>query len=219
MLLMFEKGIQSGITQAVHRYSKANNKYMGKKFNPEENTSFLQYLDANNLYGWAMNQPLPTGGFKWVTPDEIAKLENKGYLLEVDVKYPKKLHDLHNELPFMCEKMKINGVEKLVPNLYDKKKYVIHIRALDQALKHGLILKKVHRVIEFNQSASLKPYIDFNSELRRKAKNDFEKYFFKLMNNAVFRKTMENIRKQKDIKLVTNEKAYYIIHNTVKTHI
>ena len=175
MLLMFERGIRGGITQAVCQYVKANNKYMGKKFDPKGEISFLQYLDANNLYGWAMIQLLPTGGIKWVsnvsrfTPDEIAKLENKGYLLEVDVKYPKELHDLHNELPFMCEKMTINGVEKLVPNLYDKKKYVIHIRALHQALKQGLILEKVHRVIEFDQSAWLKPYIYFNTELRKKA--------------------------------------------------
>ena len=148
MLLMFQRGIRGGITKAVHRYAKANNKYMGEKFIPEENTSFLQYLDASNLYGWATIQELPTGGFMWVngiTPDDIsrlAKLENKGYLLEVDVKYHKELHDSHNELPFMCEKMEINGVEKLVPNLYDKKNYVIHIRALDQVLKHGLILEK-----------------------------------------------------------------------------
>ena len=145
------------------------------------------------------------------TPDEIGRLAkhgSKGYLLEVDVKYPKELHDLHNDLPFMCEKLKINKVEKLVPNLYGKKKYVIHIRALGQTLKHGLILKKVHRMIEFNQSAWLKPYIDFNTELRKRAKKDFEKDFFKLMNNAAFGKTMENIRKQKDIKLVTNEKVY-----------
>ena len=121
---------------------------------------------------------------------------------------------MHNDLPFMCEKMKINKVEKLVSNLYDKKKYVIYIRALDQGLKHGLILEKVHHVIEFNQSAWLKPYIDFNTELRKKAKNDFEKDFFKLMNNAVFEKTMENIRKHKDIKLVTNEKAF--LRNVMK---
>ena len=159
MLLMFERGIRGGITQAVHHYAKANNKYMDEKFNPEKDSSYLQYLDANNLYGnWAMSQPLPTGGFKWVngvTPDETGKLtkcNSKGYLLEVDVRYPKELHDSHNDLPFMSEKMKIN-VEKQVPNLYDKKNYVIHVRALGQSLKHGLNLEKVHHVIKFNQSA------------------------------------------------------------------
>ena len=178
MLLMFERGI----TQAVHRYARANNKYMGEKFDSKEGSSYLQYLDANNLYGWLMSQPLPTGGFKWVngvTPDEIDKLarrNDKGYLLEADVSYPKKLPDQHNDLPFMSEKMEINKVEKLVPNLH-------HIRALDQALKHGLILENVHRMIEFNQSSWLKLYIDFNTELRTQAKNDFEKDFFKLMNN------------------------------------
>ena len=128
MLLMFERSIRGGITQAVHHYVKVNNKYMGDKFNCEEPSRFLQYLGANNLYGWAMSQPLPTGGFKWVTPDKIAEHSDKGYLLEVDVKYPKELHDLHNDLPFMCEKMEIDKVKKLVPNLYDKKNYVIHVR-------------------------------------------------------------------------------------------
>ena len=198
MLLMFECRIRGGITQAVHQYAKANNKY-----------SFLQYLDANNLYGWAMSQPLLTRGFRWVDVSDISKLsKGKGYLLEVDVKYPKELHSLHNNLPFMCEKMKINGVEKLIPNLRDKKNYIIHIEALNQALKHGLILKRVHCMIEFDQSAWLKPYIDFNTKLRAQSGNNFEKDFFKLMNNSVFSKTMENIRKQRDIKLATNAKDY-----------
>ena len=110
ILLMFEKDIRGGITQAAHRYAKANNKYMSKQFDPEKGSSFLQYLDTNNLYGWAMSQPLPTGGFKWVndvTPEEIGRLAkhgNMGYLLDVDVKYPNELHDLHNDLPFMLRR-------------------------------------------------------------------------------------------------------------------
>ena len=154
----------------------------------------------------------------FITPDKTDSYTNcdkKGYLLEVDVKYPEVLHDSYNDLPFMREKMEINKVEKLVPNLYDKKKYLIHIKASDQDLKHGLILEKVHRVIEFDQSAWLKPYIDFNTKLRTQAKKDFEKGFFKLMNNSVFGKTMENIRKHKDIKLITNEKAY--LKNVMKS--
>ena len=111
MLLMFERGIRGGITQAVHRYAEANNNYMDDKFNPEEVSSYLQYLYANNLYGWAMIQKLLTGEFNWVdpsqfTPDNIdfyANCENEGYLLEVDVRYPEELHNLHNDLPFMCE--------------------------------------------------------------------------------------------------------------------
>ena len=96
-------------------------------------------------------------------------------------------------LPFMCKKLKVNGVEKLVPNLFDEKKYVIHIKALDQALKHGLILEKIHRTIEFDQSDWMKAYIDFNTQLRTKDTNDFEKDFYKLMNNSVFGKTMESV--------------------------
>ena len=186
---------------------------MGSEFNPEEKNNYLQYLDANNRYGWAMSQPLPAGRFCWVDikPDKISKLakcKSKGYLLEGNFRYPKELHDSHNNLPFMCERMKISGVEKLIPNLYDKKRYVIHIRALDQALKHGLVLERIHKAIEFKQLAWMKEYIDFNTKLRTVATNDFEKDFYKLMNNSVFGKTMENIRKHRNIKLVTNREAY-----------
>ena len=131
---------------------------------------------------------------------------DKGYIFEVDVKYPKRLHELHSDLPFLPERMEINKCKRLVCNLYNKKKYVAHINTLKQALNHGLKFKKIHRVIEFNQEAWLKLYIDMNTELRKLAKNDFVKDLFKLMNNSVFGKTMENIRKHRDIKLVTTDK-------------
>ena len=124
----------------------------------------------------------------------------------MDIKYPKKLHELHSDLLFLPERMKINKCKKLVCKLSNKKKYVIHINSLKQALNHGLKLKKIHRVIEFNQKEWLKPFIDMNTGLRKAAKNDFEKDLFKLMNNSVFGKTMENIRKHRDIKLVTTDK-------------
>ena len=214
MLLMVEEGIRGGICISLHRYAKANNKYMNN-YNENEESSYIQYLDANNLYGWAMSQKLLVNNFKWV--EDTSKInedfiknyyENskKGYTLEVDVKYPKKLHDLHSDLPFLPKRIKIDECKKLVCDLHNKKKYIVHIKSLKQALNHGLKLKRVHRIIEFNQKAWLKPYIDMNTELRKLAKDDFEKDLFKLMNNAVSGKTMENIRKHRDIKLVTTDK-------------
>ena len=130
---------------------------------------------------------------------------NKGYVLEVDVNYPQELYDIHSDMPFLPEMMAINKTKKLVCNLHDKKKYVAHVSVLKQALNHGLKLAKVYSVIEFEQEAWLKKYIDFNTDLRTKASNEFEKDFFKLMNNAVFGKTMENVRKHRNIKLVRSD--------------
>ena len=162
-----------------------------------------------------MSQKLPVDAFKWkenkskFNEDFIKNYDkdsNKGYILEVDAEYLKNLHDLHSDLPLSPEKMKINKCNKLVCNLYDKNNYIVHIRSLKQALNYGIILKKSHKGIQFNQEAWLKEYIDLNTELRKRAKNDFKKYFFKLMNNFVFGKTMENVRKHRDIKFVTTDK-------------
>ena len=153
-----------------------------KNYDKSHESSYLKYLDANNLYGWTMSQRLPINGFKWVknlskfNENFIKKYDensDEGYFLEVDIKYPKTLFNSHKDLPFLPEIKKGEKVEKLICSIEDKEKYVIHIRALKQALNHGLKLKKVHRVIKFNQKAWLKPYIDMNTKLRANAKNQF----------------------------------------------
>ena len=173
-------------------------------------------MDANNLYRWEMVQNLLTNRFLWKKAedfttekiDELVKKDKREYLGEVDVEYPKELHENHSDLPFLAERMKIGRGGKLAQNLKDKTRYVVHIKALNQVLKHALKLEKVHRVIEFQQSKWMKAYIMLNTRLRKDAKNEFEKDFFKLMNNSVFGKTMENIRNHKDMKLVTSDKKY-----------
>ena len=126
--------------------------------------------------------------------------------MKVYVDYPNELQDLHRDLPFLPERLVVNNTRKLICNLQNKKDYVVHINILKQALEHGLKLINVHKVIEFDQEEWLKEYFDLNTELRKKATNDFEKDFFKLMNNSVFGKTMENVRKYRDIKLVKTDK-------------
>ena len=211
MLLMVEKGIRGGISIISNRYGKANNKYM-KDFNKSEPSKYLMYVDANNLYGAAMSEKLPVHSFKWMSNQEIENIFNNQIvqvwekmpcILEVDLEYPEKLHDLHNDYPLCPEKVECDhGVKKLIPNLRHKNNYVIHYKNLMQCLRLGMKLKKIHRGIKFIESAFLKPYIDKNTNLRTQAKNNFEKDFFKLMNNSVFGKTMENIRNRVNIKLV-----------------
>ena len=218
MLLMFEKGIRGGISIISNRYGEANNKYMGKSFNKNKLSKYLMYLDANNLYGSAMSEKLPIHSFKWLTSGEMEKLFNNQVvqvwektpcILEVDLEYPENLHDLHNDYPFCPERVECkNRVEKLIPNLRNKTKYVIHYKNLIQCLKAGLKLKKIHRGIKFIESEWMKPYIEMNTNLRTKAKNNFEKDFFKLMNNSVFGKTMENIRNRVNVKLVNTEEKF-----------
>ena len=215
MLLMFEKGIRGGISMISNRYRKANNKYMGNRFNRNKPKKYIMYFDANNLYGSSMSEKLPTHGFKWLSSGEMENLFNNQVvqvwektpcILEVDLEYPENLHDLHNDYPFCPERVECkNGVEKLIPNLRDKTKYVIHYKNLIQCLKAGLKLKKIHRGIKFIESEWMKPYIEMNTNLRTKAKNNFEKDFFKLMNNSVFGKTIENIRNRVNVKLVNTQ--------------
>ena len=233
MFQFIEKGLRGGISYIANRYGKANNKYM-KEYDEKAPSKYIMYLDANNLYGWAMSQYLPTGGFRWMKQKQIDKIDlakykedsNEGLILEVDLEYPKELHDLHNDYPLGPEKVCVNKdmlsgyckriaskynistglVHKLIPTLNDKEKYVLHVRNLQLYTDLGLKVTKVHRVLEFNQSPWLKQYIDFNTEKRKNAKNAFEKDFFKLMNNSVSGKTMENLRRRIDVRLITDEK-------------
>ena len=212
MLLMIEKGIRGGVSMISTRYGKANNPYMGDSYDPNQPTKYISYLDANNLYGWAMCKPLPTHGLESMVQDELnnwkklSDSEGTGCILEVDLEYPKELHDLHNDYPLALELMEVNKIEKLIPNLNNKTNYIIHHESLKLYKKLGLRITKIHRGIKFVESNWLEPYIMKNTNLRMQGKNNFEKDFFKLMNNSVFGKTMENIRNRVDIHLVTDEK-------------
>ena len=150
MLLMVEKGIRRGICHAIHPYATANNKYM-RHHKKDKESPCIMYWDANNLYGWPMSQKLPVDNFKW--KENTSKFDKKfiksydensdtGHILEEDVEYPKDLHELHNDLPFLPERIKVKKCHKLVCYLYDKEKYVGHIATLKQALNHGLLFKE-----------------------------------------------------------------------------
>lgn len=212
MLTFVERGIRGGISQCSNRFSEANNKYMNN-YKENEESKYIMYFDINNLYGFAMTKPLPKGGFRWLSDDELRYFdldrldENffKGYLLEVDLEYPEDIHEIHKDLPFCPEHIAPPGSKqkKLLTTLFDKEKYIIHYMYLKQALKNGLKLKKIHRVLEFDQECWLKDYIDLNSRLRQLATSEFEKTFYKLMNNSVYGKTMESVKNRKDVRLIT----------------
>ena len=160
MLLLFEKGIRGGICEAITKYKMANNKYM-KNYDSTKPSSYLMYVDANNLYGYAMSKKLPTGNFQWIegssifTEDYIKNYDENsdtGYLLVVDVTYPKDLYEKHKYLPFLPEKIKIDKSTKLSCNFNDKNYYPVHICALKQALNHGLKLEKIIVLLVFHQA-------------------------------------------------------------------
>ena len=227
--LFIENNIRGGVSMISNRYAKANNKYTDDGLDSTRPASFISYLDANNLYGYAMSQPLPSGNFRFLTEDEIKHLDilnvpddhPTGYILEVDMEYPHDLHELHNDYPLAPEKLLITkemlspyiqsfpgphvSSQKLVPNLNDKTKYVTHYVNLKLYTRLGMQLRRIHRILEFTQHPWMKPYIDFNTDKRRQATTDFERDFYKLMNNSVFGKTMENLRNRMNVDLVNDQ--------------
>ena len=233
--LFIEKEMRGGLSYIAKRHSKANSKYM-KCYDSGKENKYIMYLDAKNVYGYAMSQYLPYSGFKWLNQKEIDRFdvystgENSsiGYVLEVDLNYSDDLHELHNDYPSVPEKFKISknmfskyccnianeyginigGVNKLVPNLGNKSKYVLHYRNLQLYLSLGMKLTKVYRILKFKQSDCLKKYTDFNANKTKNATNSFDKDFFKLVNDSVFGKTMENLRKRTNVRFVKNAKDY-----------
>ena len=155
MLLMIEKGILRGASMISNRFGRANNPYMGEAYDEIKPTKFITYLDANSLYEWAMCWSLPVGNFNWIT--DFDNWRNIPCILEVDLEYPKELHDLHNDYPLAPERLMINKVENLITN--DKEKYVIHHKNLTEYLDFGLGIKKIHRGITFKEEPWLEKYI------------------------------------------------------------
>ncbi|XP_050500679.1 uncharacterized protein LOC126888603 [Diabrotica virgifera virgifera] len=197
MILFMEKAIRGGISVCSGRMSEANNKYMSN-YDPAQPSKYLMYFDVNNLYGWAMGEPLPYGGFEWMDAKDIDVMSVPddspvGYMLQVDLDYPRQLHDLHSDFPFAAEHRKALGSNhtKLMTTLYNKKEYI--------------------------QSAWLRPYIELNTRLRAAATNDFGRNLYKLANNSVFGKTMENIRKHRIVKLVRSWNGRYGAKNLISS--
>ena len=220
MHLFVERGLRGGISMVSKRFAKANNTQC-PEYDSTKPNKWIMYLDANNLYGWAMNQLLPVGGFQWVSPELAEVLASpddgpEGYITEVDLEYPENLHDSHSDYPLAPETMtvpeawmsdyqralvnelggKFTECMKLVPKLRKKERYVVHYRNLKLYKSLGMQITKIHRAIKFSQKAWMAPYVQMNTSLRASSTSEFEKDFFKLMNNSVFGKTMENLRKR-----------------------
>ena len=243
--LFIEKGTRGAVSYITKRYAKANNKYMND-YDPEKPSTFITYLDKNNLYGWSMSEYLPYEKSEWLENIDgfnvmtINEKSDTGYVLEVDLEYPKELHELHKDYPLASEKLavsndmlstycksiadkysiKVGDIKKLIPNLGNKTKYVLYYRNLQMYLSLGIKLTKIHRVLKFKQSGWMKKDIDFNTEKRKIAANDFDKDFFKLMINSVYGKTIENLRKKINVRLVNNAKNFlkYTSRPTYVTH-
>ena len=232
-----DRGMRGGVSMIVHRYARANNPEMGDIYDTQKPLSYIVYFDANNLYGWAMNQSLPYEDFQFLSEDEGIKIDwlsladdsPIGYIIECDLHYPQELHDAHNDLPLAPEKRLIHyellndtqlrilshynipksslKVQKLIPHLLDRYNYVVHYRNLKFYLEEGMQVTKIYRVLRFKQSRWLESYIQKNSNLRAAAKTDFDKNQYKLYNNSIYGKTCENQKKRSDIRLVKSKEA------------
>ena len=195
MYIFLEKSTRGRIFYISNRYSKANDKY-SKTYDTKQESKHI-YLDANNLYGFAMSKFFPTSGFKQIDPKEFdlnkyTSNSSRGYTLEVDHEYQKELRELNNDYPLAPDKIEtkrkmsseyqlkitnlynipINNVKKLVPNFFNQEKYVLHYENLQLYLRRGLKLKKKHRLLEFNQSQWLKPYTEFSTQKRIEAEKN-----------------------------------------------
>ena len=227
--LMLENSIRGGISTICNRYSKANNPYIIDGYDPDQPTTYITYLDANNLYGQAQSEPLPVGDFRFLTPDDIARLDIEnipedsptGYIIECDLDYPAHLHDIHSDYPLAPEHLIVSPemlspfarnllkegwkpAKKLIPNLYSKTNYVTHYRNLQFYIKHGLVLTKIHKILSFTQRPWLKPWIDLCTAQRQNAQSEFEADLAKLQANSTFGKTMEQVRNRQNIRLIAD---------------
>lgn len=236
MYLLFKKLVKGGLSMVSKRFSEASNKYLTPTL-PVSDSTYLLYLDANNLYGWAMMQPLPYRNFKWhqVSSELVSHILNlpcssqKGYVLEVDLSYPSKYHSFHNDFPLAPEKDEIDfsdlspfardlcekqssksslNVPKLITTLRKKEKYVVYHKNLQLYLKLGLELTKTHKILEFEQKPIMKDYIEFNSAKRAASTNNFDSTFYKFLSNSLYGKTMERPDNKSQIKLANNIEAY-----------
>lgn len=233
MFTLINSNLRGGISVITKRHAKANNKYMGDLFKPEEPSSYILYLDANNLYGWAMSEPLPFDEFVWISAEECESIDWRmqtddqeyGFFVECDFHYPDELHDAHNDYPLAPERLLVEehllsdeqrdlrqnyntvrtSTPKLIPNFFPKSNQLVHYRNLRFYLEHGLVLTKVHKAIRFKQARWLRPYVQTNTELRAQSKDPVEVNLRKNMNNTIYGKTCENLTKRTDIKLVASK--------------
>jgi len=232
MYLMVESGIRGEISTISNRYSKANNPHV-EGYDPQKPTTFITYLDANILYGASQSETSPVGDFRFLIPEEMCQLdfeknihsipENSptGYIIKCDLKYPDELHPIHSDYPLAPEHLTVTrdmlnpfaqkladehwmSDSKLIPNLFDKKEYVVHYRNLQFYMKQGLKLGKMYKVISFTQSPWLKTWIDLCTSQRQNAESDFEPDLAKLQANSTYGKTMENVRNRQNIRFIAD---------------